>query len=66
MLSHRKSRKISLNTINLDSARKKILSNLKLIYGIGDVTELNLKKEGYRTIEDLMNHPRFGSEVKRF
>jgi uncharacterized protein YprB with RNaseH-like and TPR domain len=58
--------KISLNTINPDSARKKILSNLKLIYGIGDVTELNLKKEGYRTIEDLMNHPRFGSEVKRF
>ncbi|HOB16942.1 MAG TPA: ribonuclease H-like domain-containing protein [Defluviitoga sp.] len=58
--------KISLNTINPDSARKKILSNLKLIYGIGDVTERNLKKEGYITIEDLTKHPRFGSNAKAF
>ena len=58
MLSHRKSRKISLNTLT-QIPQGKILSNLKLIYGIGDVTELNLKKEGYRTIEDLMNHPSF-------
>lgn len=58
--------KISLRTINPDSVRKKILSNLKLIYGIGEVTELILKEEGYRTIEDLTDHPRFGSDAKTF
>jgi len=58
--------KISLEIINPDKARGKILSNLKLIYGIGEVTERILKDEGYKTIEDLMVHPRFGSEAARF
>lgn len=43
-----------------------ILSNLKLIYGIGDVTERVLKEEGYKTINDLKSHPRFGSEACNF
>jgi len=58
--------KISLKTINSDHARKKILSDFKLIYGIGEVTERILKEEGYRTIEDLKEHPRFGYEAKKF
>jgi len=58
--------KISLKTINPAQAREKILSDLKLIYGIGEVTELILKEEGYKTIEDLTGHPRFGSEAKKF
>lgn len=58
--------KISLEIINPDKARKKILSNLKLIYGIGEVTEHILKDEGYKTVEDLTGHPRFGSEAARF
>ena len=57
---------ISLNIINPEHARKKILSDLKLIYGIGKVTEQILKEEGYKTIEDLTEHPRFASEAKRF
>lgn len=58
--------KISLKIINPEQARKKILSDLKLIYGIGEVTERILKEDGYKTIEDLSEHPRFGSEAKRF
>ncbi|MDI6734789.1 MAG: zinc-finger domain-containing protein [bacterium] len=58
--------RFNLKTINPDRAREKILSNLKLIYGIGEVTERILKEEGYKTIEDLTEHPRFGSESIKF
>jgi uncharacterized protein YprB with RNaseH-like and TPR domain len=57
---------INLKTINPEHARKKILSDLKLINGIGEVTEHLLKENGYKTIDDLTEHPRFGSEAKRF
>lgn len=56
---------ITLKVVNQDSAREKILSDLKLVYGIGEVTEQNLKTEGYKTIKDLLNHPRFGSEAAK-
>jgi len=59
-------RKINIKMINSGEAKEKILSNLKLIYGIGGVTEYFLKKEGYKTIEDLKRHPRFGPEGTRF
>jgi len=58
--------KIKLNIINRELARNRILSDLKLIYGIGEVTEQILKEEGYKTIEDLLDHPHFGNEAKRF
>ena len=41
-----------------------ILSDLKLIYGIGKIRERNLKKEGYETVNDLVNHARWGDEAK--
>jgi hypothetical protein len=58
--------KIRLNIIDPELARKRILSDLKLIYGIGEVTEQLLKEERYETIEDLFEHPRFGNEARRF
>ena len=57
---------INLRFINQNRAREKILKNLKLIYGIGEVTEHCLKAEGYKTIEDLVDHPRFGTEAAKF
>ncbi len=45
--------------------KKVILSNLKLIPGIGEATERMLKEQGYETVEDLMQHPRFGAEALR-
>jgi len=47
-------------------AKLKILSNFRLIYGIGELNEIILKEKGYRTIEDLMGHYRFGEKAKEF
>lgn len=38
-------------------SREVILSNLKLLSGIGPVWEQKLKQQGYQTIEDLTRHP---------
>ena len=58
----------SLKLRNLDPARarKRILSDLKLIYGIGEATEKALQRQGYCSIEDLADHPRFGRSAKEF
>ena len=58
--------KLMLHGLNADNARERLLSDLKLLYGIGEATEQNLKAEGYKTIEDLVEHPRFGSEAEKF
>jgi uncharacterized protein YprB with RNaseH-like and TPR domain len=49
-----------------DLSRQRILSDLKLIFGIGSVKERELKKEGYRSIPDLAGHPRFGEAARLF
>lgn len=45
-------------------AKSKILSDLKLIDGIDIITEQTLKEQGYRTIEDLVEHYRFGGRAR--
>ncbi|HIC96570.1 TPA: exonuclease [Candidatus Bipolaricaulota bacterium] len=35
-------------------------SQLRLLYGIGPVSERELRERGYRTLRDLVTHPRFG------
>ena len=57
---------LAFRTIRRERAREIILSDLKLIYGIGGITERELKKKGYRTIEDLASHPRFGTGAAAF
>ena len=39
---------------------EKIRSNLKLVYGIGEKTEAQLRADGYDTIDMLAKHPRWG------
>ncbi|MHA2332482.1 MAG: ribonuclease H-like domain-containing protein [Candidatus Hodarchaeales archaeon] len=51
---------VKIRTISSRRARDSIISDLKLILGIGEITELKLKNSGYQTIEDLVKHPRFG------
>ncbi len=51
--------------IDPEKAKLKILSNLRLIYGIGEFTEVILKKQGFKTIEDLTGHIRFGRKAKK-
>lgn len=46
------------------SARKALLSDLSLVYGIGKRTERYLKARGYRTIPDLLQHRRFSAPAR--
>ncbi|MCF7876543.1 ribonuclease H-like domain-containing protein [Candidatus Bipolaricaulota bacterium] len=43
-----------------DTAISDILSDLKLVYGIGKVREEELKNDGYETILDLLDHQKWG------
>lgn len=56
---------LTITMMNKEKARKRILSDLKLVYGIGSITEQHLKAEGYKTIKDLLDHPRFGAEAAK-
>ncbi|WP_321211945.1 hypothetical protein [Methanothermobacter sp. DP] len=42
-----------------------ILSDLKLLRGVGPVTEERLKSEGYLTVPDLLDHERYRYEASR-
>jgi len=44
-----------------DLFREEILHDLTLVRGIGEKTHRHLNNRGYRTIEDLCNHPKFKS-----
>lgn len=57
---------IKLNTLNSKKAEEKILKDLKILNGIGEVREKRLKDEGYYTIEDLKEHEKFGHEASKF
>ncbi|MEM3651172.1 MAG: ribonuclease H-like domain-containing protein [Candidatus Jordarchaeaceae archaeon] len=50
----------------LDGAREAIISNFKFLYGIGEKTEAKLKRRGYKTIEDLARHPKWGKAAREF
>lgn len=41
-----------------------IVRNLRLVYGIGPITETRLKSDGYLSLYDLSKHPTFGEEAK--
>jgi uncharacterized protein YprB with RNaseH-like and TPR domain len=56
---------ITVSQVNQEYAYQKILENLTLVYGIGNVTEHNLKSRGYKTIKDLKDHPQFGLEARK-
>lgn len=56
----------SLSKIDRENARKALLSNLRLLRGIGEGTEKKLKAKGYGTIEDLLSHRRWKDQARRF
>ena len=56
-------RKLKLNTIIPQKAKKNILNDLKLIKGIGDSKSEILRSNGFQTIEDLREHPRYGDDA---
>ncbi len=56
----------ALGPMNRGKARQSLLSDLKLLYGIGPVTEQKLKSQGYTSIEKLADHPRYKGEARHF
>ncbi|MGZ7119191.1 MAG: ribonuclease H-like domain-containing protein [Methanobacterium sp.] len=57
---------VKFNTLNSKIAKKKILSDLKILNGIGEVREQKLKENGYHTIEDLKSHEKYSNEASKF
>ena len=57
---------VDLKKPDPDELKGRILSDLKLIFGIREKTESKLKRKGYKTITDLVWHPRFRSKAKEF
>lgn len=62
----KESNKIKLETLDRKKARSHILKDIKLLSGIGNSKERSLKDEGFDSIEDLVNHPRFSSSATEF
>jgi uncharacterized protein YprB with RNaseH-like and TPR domain len=57
---------LNFNTLSPQKAKEKILSDLKVLNGIGEAREQKLKEEGYISVEDLTDHEKFGQEASQF
>ena len=60
------SEKFKIKLIQKNKARSNILKDLKLINGIGQSKEHDLKNQGYETIEDLLEHPKHCQKATEF
>jgi uncharacterized protein YprB with RNaseH-like and TPR domain len=49
-----------------EESKRIIISDLKVLAGIGPVSEQLLKKQGYATVEDLMRHPRWKKQALEY
>jgi uncharacterized protein YprB with RNaseH-like and TPR domain len=49
-----------------EESRRIIISDLKVLPGIGPVREQTLRQQGYNTIEDLENHPIWKKQASEF
>lgn len=63
-ITHRE--KIKFNLKSDTKVEKSIKCDFKLLPGIGDCTADRLKEQGYSTIDDLIEHPRFGDNAQIF
>jgi hypothetical protein len=48
-----------------EQARQNLLGSVSLVRGIRDKTRARLEEQGFKTLADLENHPRFCGESKR-
>ena len=51
--------------IDLLKTKERLVSNLKIVYNIGEALEKRFKKRGISTLNDLKNHLRFGESAYR-
>ena len=54
----------SISTFQVERTRAMLFSDLRLLYGIGEVTQQRLKKEGVRSVLDLLDHPLWGGQAR--
>jgi uncharacterized protein len=52
---------LKIPSFDSDRLRSEILEDLTLVHGIGPRTQAHLRSKGYRTLPDLMQHPKFRS-----
>jgi len=57
--------KANLQTIKSKRAKESLLSDFKLLHGVREATESALKRDGYNSIADLVEHGRFGTQARR-
>jgi uncharacterized protein YprB with RNaseH-like and TPR domain len=50
---------LKLPSLDHDRFRSEILEDLTLVHGIGPRTQTRLRSKGFRTLTDLMQHPKF-------
>jgi uncharacterized protein len=58
-------KKLKIDTLKENMVLNKIISDLKLIKGIGESKEKKLKNKGFKTLEDLTSHPFFSDEAAK-
>jgi hypothetical protein len=55
---------VSIPLIDLDRFRSEILNDLSLVHGIGPKTQTRLRTKGFRSLPDLLQHPKFRSYTR--
>ncbi len=50
---------LKLPSLDPDRFRSEIMEDLTLVHGIGPRTQTRLRSKGFRTLSDLMQHPKF-------
>ena len=55
----------ALRRSDAEQARQSLLGSVNLVRGIRDKTRARLEEQGFKTLADLENHPRFCGESKR-
>ena len=56
----------SFKRATYEESKKRIISDLKVLPGIGPVREMTLKQQGYSTIQELVDHPIWQDEARKF
>ena len=56
---------LKLPSFDLDRFRSEIMEDLTLVHGIGPRTQTRMRSKGFRTLPDLMQHPKFRSNTQK-
>jgi uncharacterized protein YprB with RNaseH-like and TPR domain len=56
---------LPLQPFDTNRLEREMLGDLTLVRGVGEVTQRRLKSRGYRTIIDLISHPKFRHEARQ-